>query len=110
AFVDALNIYIQARLAEQGTLDNTVINLSLGTAEADDQELPPEARRAIARMLQLWDGREVTGDRLPVLSLEIPMLIANRYHASIVAAAGNDSAENGGSPLPSQIPAAYDAV
>ena len=38
------------------------------------------------------------------------MLIANGYHASIVAAAGNDSAEAGGSPLPSQVPAAYDVV
>ncbi len=109
AFVEALGLYFRARLAEQGSLQNTVINLSLGTAEPDDQELPPEARRAIARMLAQWDGREVNENRLPVLSLEIPMLIAQRYGASVVAAAGNDSAEQAGA-LPAQIPAAYDSV
>lgn len=111
AFIDALNLYVRQRLGDQGSLQNTVINLSLGTAEPDDTELPPEARRAIARMLELWGYTPLSGDRTPVFSLEIPMLIAESYGATVVAASGNDSAPQAANdPLPPQLPAAYDLV
>lgn len=111
AFIDALNLYVRERLGEQGSLQNTVINLSLGTAEPDDAELPPEARRAIARMLDLWGYTPLSGDRTPVFSLEIPMLIVESYGGTVIAASGNDSApQPANDPLPSQIPAAYGLV
>ena len=111
AFVDAFNLYLQQRLNEQGTLQNTVINLSLGTAEPDEAELPPDARRAIVRMLELWGYTPLSTARTPVFSLELPMIIADTYGATVVAAAGNGSAAAPpGSPLPPEIPAAYDLV
>lgn len=111
AFVDALNLYVQQSLSARGTLQNTVINLSLGTAEPDDEELPPEARRAIRRMIDLWGYRPLVSEGTPVFSLEVPMLIADGYGAVIVAASGNDSAQQPeNDPLPSQVPAAYPLV
>ena len=109
--IDAFNLYMQQRLAAQGTLQNTVINLSLGKSDPSEEELPPEAQRAIDRMLELWGYTPMPGDRRPVISMEIPILIADLYGASIVAASGNDSAaETDGTPLSSQIPAAYPLV
>jgi hypothetical protein len=111
AFVDALHIYLQDTLAERGTLEGTVINLSLGTAEPDEEELPPEARRAIRQMMDLWGYRPLREDGVPVFSLELPMIIAEDLGAVVVAASGNDSAEQPATdPLPSQIPAAYPLV
>lgn len=111
AFVDALHIYLQASLAERGTLEGTVINLSLGTAEPDEEELPLEAQEAIQKMMELWRYRPLREDGVPVFSLELPMIIAEDLGAVVVAASGNDSADQPATdPLPSQIPAAYPLV
>ncbi|HZD10863.1 MAG TPA: S8/S53 family peptidase [Candidatus Binatia bacterium] len=109
AFIEALNIYMRERLGDQGSLQNTVINLSLGTAEPDNEELPQEARDAIESMLKSSGLTSIATGGTPVFSLEIPMIIANRYGATIVAASGNDSAEASVA-LPAQLPAAYPLV
>ncbi|HSM57613.1 MAG TPA: S8 family serine peptidase [Candidatus Sulfomarinibacteraceae bacterium] len=111
AFIDALNLYMQENASPPDGLNNTIINLSLGTSEPDDEELPPEARRAIARMLAVWGYRPLAGEDSVVFSLELPMLIAEGLGATIVAASGNDSmSPPEAAPLPSQIPAAYPQI
>ncbi|MFW6183931.1 MAG: S8 family peptidase [Chloroflexota bacterium] len=111
AFVDALNLYMQENVDPADGLSDTVINLSLGTSEPDEEELPPEARRAIARMMAEWGYRPMAGEDSAVFSLEVPMLIAEGLGATVVAASGNDSmSPPEAAPQLSQIPAAYPRV
>jgi subtilisin family serine protease len=84
----ALYQFIADMEAERGTLDGTVINLSLGVLKPDSGEVLAEDT---------------------VESLRAAVLLAHSRGAVVVAAAGNDSYIEG-KPLPPQIPARYPFV
>ncbi|MFW6098213.1 MAG: S8 family serine peptidase, partial [Chloroflexota bacterium] len=109
ALIDTLNVYIRDRLSSNGSLENTVINLSLGTHEPGQDELPEPVREQIALMLRAWGYPVPDEGPLPVLALDVMMRLLDIYGASVVAASGNHSAEEA-QPLPSQLPAAFSTV
>lgn len=108
--IDAMNVYMSDRLAvSSGSLERTVINLSLGSHAPDEEELPEAARQQIALMLKAW-GYDVPDEGpLPVLALDVMMRLFDIYGASVIAASGNHSADEP-QPLPPQFPAAFSTV
>jgi len=101
---EALYRFIADMEAERGTLDGTVINLSLGVLKPalDDAESTEQEITTIDPSL------EVLADDM-VESLRAAVLLAHSRGAVVVAAAGNDSYIEG-KPLPPQIPARYPFV
>lgn len=91
------------------SLENTVLNFSL-TIRYDPKEgedpLPPEALDAIDELVQMA-GNTAEGPA----ALQTPMEIIRSLGGTIVAAAGNDSAEEPQSaPEPAGLPAAYTGI
>lgn len=109
ALIDTLNVYMRNRLSSNGSLENTVVNLSLGTHEPDQDELPEPVREQIELMLREWGYQVPDEGPLPVLALDVMMRLFDIYGASVIAASGNHSAEEA-QPLPSQLPAAFSTV
>jgi hypothetical protein len=100
----ALYRFIAEMEAERGTLDGTVINLSLGVLKpaSDDAESTEQ------EIITIDPSLEVLVDDT-VESLRAAVLLAHNRGAVVVAAAGNDSYVEG-KPLPPQIPARYPFV
>lgn len=90
--------------AERGTLDGTVINLSLGVLKPASDDAESTDREVVI----IDDSLEVLVEDT-VESLRAAALLAHSRGAVVVAAAGNDSYVEG-KPLPPQIPAKYPFV
>lgn len=109
ALIDTLNVYLRDRVSSNGSLENTVINLSLGTHEPGLDELPDPVREDIEAMLRAWGYAVPDEGPLPVLALDVMMRLLDIYGASVIAASGNHSAEEA-RPLSSQLPAGFSTV
>jgi subtilisin family serine protease len=105
----ALNEFIQQRFYNNnGTLFNTVINLSLGVHGSDRLDLSKGQKDKILEWIKAMDYQPLSEDGLPVVSLEVMMRIAHELGAVVVAASGNDSCCQ---PVKeAQIPASYSIV
>jgi hypothetical protein len=118
--LEGLTRFTEQQLAEQGTLENTVINLSLGLEgplEETDFTLNEENRRLLREWglerLPSGDDAAAWDTIFPVLSLEVPLALIHSYGGVVVAASGNDSANIAvppDAPAATQIPAAYPFV
>lgn len=100
----ALYYFIQEMEAERGTLDGTVINLSLGVLKPALDDAESTDREVVI----IDDSLEVLVEDT-VESLRAAVLLAHSRGMVVVAAAGNDSYVEG-KPLPPQIPAKYPFV
>jgi subtilisin family serine protease len=100
----ALYRFIAEMEAERGTLDGTVINLSLGVLKPalEDAESMEQETITIDPSLEVLAEDTVE-------SLRAAVLLAHSQGAVVVAAAGNDSYVEG-KPLPPQLPAEYPFV
>ena len=97
------------------TLDNTIINLSLGVHSADETDLAPGTKGEILALIRSMGTSYVSpstlasADEIPIMALETILGIAQGRGAVIAAAAGNSSYDVV-SPNPAQIPASYPDV
>jgi hypothetical protein len=96
--------FIEEMEAERGTLDGTVINLSLGVLKPASDDAESTDREVVI----IDDSLEVLVEDT-VESLRAAALLAHSRGAVVVAAAGNDSYVEG-KPLPPQFPAKYPFV
>jgi hypothetical protein len=108
--IKALNRFIVERLTESGrTLDNVVINLSLGISETwqpDRLGLKGEVSAFEKRLAGLVQGYKPGGSQ--AMSLKVLAFGAQFQKAIVVAAAGDDSRLD--QVAEANIPAAYDSV
>lgn len=100
--IKALHVFTQ----QSQTLENTVINLSLGIRN-DEADLP-EGAVGLIRGWMAASGYQRDSSTVPVVSLEVPLQIVQGLGAVVVAAAGNDSGD--GVVESALIPAAYPDV
>ncbi len=93
------------------TLDNTIINLSLGVHSADASDLASGTKDQILALINSMGTSYVSpsADEIPIMALETILGIALGRGAVIAAAAGNSS-HDVASPKPAQIPACYPDV
>lgn len=108
-FIAALKQYTATIVGQQGDLQDTVINLSLGIQPPDEGELSADDREMLSQIAQDAGYLPLAPDRLPLVALGTTMVSVHELGAVVVAAAGNDSA-GVSPPLPSQLPAAYPMV
>jgi len=92
------------------TLDNTIINLSLGVRRATAADLPGTKDQILALINSMGTSYvSPSADEIPIMALETILGIALGRGAVIAAAAGNSS-HDVVVPKPAQIPACYPDV
>ncbi len=106
--ISALSLFMEQSLKDHGTLDKTVINLSLGIHGPDRLDWPQETKDLILQQVTQLDSGPLSGSGVPVMSLKAMIKIAQDKGAVIVASAGNNL-ENQDS-QETQIPARYSDV
>ncbi len=113
ALIDAMSVYMLRRLDrdmdDDDSLEDTVINFSLGAHAPSSDELSDEARGLIMETLAIWDLEIPQDGPFPVGAMSVMMELFDMYGATVVAASGNHSAQVE-EPLPPQYPAAFSTV